>query len=457
MYLIVLLVYLLFIVYIRLSRFRVILLTSVDTNPKKEAVMAKAARSSKLETRTSRQKLSKGVRHWQPVGEGLTLCYRRTADGFGSWAIRIIDGRDRKQTLVKLGSADDNVDADGENVMTFYQAQERGREIAKAPRPKGRPVTVAEIVATYMTWYEEHRKGFAETRNVVDAHILPVFGTRMAGDLSTTEIREWHEQLAATPPKRRSAIGRPPKYGAKPKTSDAKRSRKSTANRILTVLKAILNRAYRDEMVADDSPWRRVKPFENADEPVTRFLTNAEAMRLINVCRADLRQLLKGALFTGARFNELASLAVADVNVDTAAIYLRPSKSGKGRHVPLSAEGLDFFRSAVAGKTGKQRAFTRADGEPWGKNHHVRLLKEACSAALIEPPISFHELRHTYASLLAQAGADLLTISKLLGHADTRVTSRHYAHLCDKTLATAVRTLLPSFGHTMEKKIKSIR
>jgi len=60
-----------------------------------------------------------------------------------------------------------------------------------------------------------------------------------------------------------------------------------------------------------------------------------------------------------------------------------------------------------------------------GKNHHIRVLKEANDKAKIALTIGLHELRHTYTSLLAQAGADLLTISKLLGHADTRVTSRH--------------------------------
>jgi integrase len=67
-----------------------------------------------------------------------------------------------------------------------------------------------------------------------------------------------------------------------------------------------------------------------------------------------------------------------------------------------------------------------------------------------------HQSRHTYASLLAQAGADLLTISKLLGHADTRITSRHYAHLCDKTLANAVNRFLPSFGEAPKGKVSSI-
>lgn len=83
-------------------------------------------------------------------------------------------------------------------------------------------------------------------------------------------------------------------------------------------------------------------------------------------------------------------------------------------------------------------------------------MKEACSHASITPAIGFHELRHTYASLLTQAGADLLTISKLLGHADTRITSRHYAHLCDKTLANTVSRSLPRFGHEKERKIQNI-
>ncbi|HEY6352956.1 MAG TPA: tyrosine-type recombinase/integrase, partial [Burkholderiaceae bacterium] len=72
-------------------------------------------------------------------------------------------------------------------------------------------------------------------------------------------------------------------------------------------------------------------------------------------------------------------------------------------------------------------------------------------------PLRFHELRHSYASALAQAGADLLTISKLLGHADRRVTARHYAHLCDRTPANAVNNLLPIFGDTEASNAAAIR
>ena len=57
----------------------------------------------------------------------------------------------------------------------------------------------------------------------------------------------------------------------------------------------------------------------------------------------------------------------------------------------------------------------------------------------------------------AQAGADLLTISKLLGHADTRITSRQYAHLCDETLANAVNRFLPNFGVSSADNVTSLK
>jgi integrase len=135
------------------------------------------------------------------------------------------------------------------------------------------------------------------------------------------------------------------------------------------------------------------------------------------------------------------------MDLRAARVYIAPGKSGKARHVPLNPEGAVLFRQLLAGKTGDALIFARTDGTAWGKNHHVRPLARACAVAKVRPAVAFHGLRHTYASHLAQAGVDLLTISKLLGHADTRITSKHYAHLADKTLAAAV-TKLPSFETT---------
>ncbi len=421
--------------------------------------MARASRDPRLENRTKRLKLEKGTRYYAPIATGLSLVYRRTGDGYGTWYCRIKD-KVGKDTMTSIGSADDYQDADGTSVLTYVQAQEKCRALAKESKAvaTGKPLTVLEAANHYMAWYREHRRAVRATENVLNTHVLPQWGDVLLMDLKTKDIRRWHEKLAATPARKRSGNGEKQAYRKKAESADEKRSRKSTANRILTVFKAVLNRAFRDELVSDDTAWRRVKPFENADEPVTRFLTAAESTRLINSCPGDFRQLVKAALFTGARYGELSRLKVADVQLDTGMIYISAeAKSGKGRFVPLSNEGLDFFQSAIVGKSGTDYVFTRMDGEPWGYNHQIRQIKAACEQARIEPPIGFHELRHTYASLLAQAGADLLTISKLLGHADSRITSRHYAHLCDKTLANTVRTLLPSFGHQPERKVAGFR
>ena len=91
-----------------------------------------------------------------------------------------------------------------------------------------------------------------------------------------------------------------------------------------------------------------------------------------------------------------------------------------------------------------------------GKNHQQRPMADA-ECGQDRATATVHESRHTDASTLAQAGADLLTISKLLGHADTRITSRHYAHLCDRTLANAVNSLLPEFGTAEPTTVTAIR
>jgi integrase len=423
--------------------------------------MAGARKDSRLGSRTARVALK--ARHqpyWINIGEGVALGYRRGPQG-GSWYVRAYSGKGQYQQA-QIGGADDYLDANGETVLTFYQAQEKARKLAQShDRERGiglsLDLTVAEAADKYLAWYKDHRRAYTETEHSVRVHILPALGATRVDELTSAAIRRWLEQLAAKPARVRSKKqAKQASYRTAPKTADEKRARKSTANRIFNILKAMLNRAYQDGLVTSDSAWRKVKPFAKVDEARIRFLTDAEALMFVNACPADLRQLVRAALLTGARFGELAGLQAKDVNLDTAQVYFSPAKSGRSRHVPLNDEGVTLFKGIIAGKTGDQLLFTKASGEPWGKNHHVRPLLNACNIAKVKPAISFHELRHTYASHLAQAGVDLLTISKLLGHADTRITSKHYAHLADKTLAAAVAKL-PSFGATEPAKVRSIR
>ena len=92
--------------------------------------------------------------------------------------------------------------------------------------------------------------------------------------------------------------------------------------------------------------------------------------------------------------------------------------------------------------------FLREDSQPWDKSHQVRRITKACQQAKIEPVISFHILRHTYGSLLASRGVPLQVIAELLGHSDTRITSRHYAHLMPSFVADTLRANLPTFDNS---------
>ena len=212
------------------------------------------------------------------------------------------------------------------------------------------------------------------------------------------------------------------------------------------MLKAALNHAWRDGIVPSDEAWRRVKPFRGVDAPKVRYLSTEECRRLINACAPGFRQLVQAAVLTGCRYGELCAMRVSDYNPDAGTAHVRDSKGGKSRHIPLTDEGREFFARAAVGRLGGDLLFTRASGGlPWRSSHQQRPLQRACANAKVEPAVSFHVLRHSYGSLLAARGVPLQVIAEVLGHADTRITSRHYAHLLPSYVSDTVRANLPSF------------
>ena len=241
-----------------------------------------------------------------------------------------------------------------------------------------------------------------------------------------------------------------------PTTDDGWRARKASANRVLTVLKAALNLAFRDEKITGDQPWRRVKPFVGVSTARVRYLTVAESKRLLNACDESFRQMVRAALETGARYQELARLRCHDFNSDAGTLAIRQSKSGKPRHVILTSEGAGFFRRACAGRGGDALIFTRDGGGPWGDSNQIKRMKVACARARISPPIGFHGLRHTWASLAVMAGMPLMVVAKQLGHRDTKMVEAFYGHLSQDFIAEAVRAAAPRFGFKPDSKVVPI-
>jgi integrase len=112
----------------------------------------------------------------------------------------------------------------------------------------------------------------------------------------------------------------------------------------------------------------------------------------------------------------------------------------------LTDEGAEFFRDVCAGRAGDAIIFARDDGAVWADSNQKDRMRTACERAKITPPIGFHGLRHTWASLSIMAGAPLLVVAEQLGHRDTQMVQRHYAHLAKSYVADAIRAAAPRFG-----------
>lgn len=334
-----------------------------------------------------------------------------------------------------LGSlADDHAEADGTAVMSFVQAQ----RAVLGTKPKVGGFSVADAIKLYLEYLEGHQKAtYSDSKVRAEALIIPALRDIAVEALTTAQIRGWHSALARS-------------RGRHTKQSDAEtaRRRKVTANRTLIILRAALNLAYREGYVPSDAAWRRVRPFKNVDTARIRYLTIAEAVRLINACDPDFRRLVQAALQTGCRYGELIRLGVADFNPDSGTVHVRQSKGGKSRHVFLSEEGVALFQGWTVGRVGGGRGgliLTR-DGHAWSENGMTAPMLRACKIAGIVPPVGFHQLRHSFASLAIMAGAPLLVIAKTLGHRDTRMVEMHYGHLTESYVADAMRAAVPRFG-----------
>ena len=112
------------------------------------------------------------------------------------------------------------------------------------------PYMFIDAVNDYMRWFRINGKTWRRTKSVVDALILPDFRHMRINELTTQHIRRWMDRLVLTP-----ACKKPSEYSPEDNfvmSEEELRKRKSSVNRYLNILKAILNKAYQDGMVSSD-------------------------------------------------------------------------------------------------------------------------------------------------------------------------------------------------------------
>ena len=410
--------------------------------------MAKRVRDADLENRSSRSKLKvRGKPYYKVIGPGLHVGYRKGKRA-GMWVVRRYAGAS-SYVVETIAQADDYADADGDRVLTYWQAQDEARKMAGAPARSSGPYKVKDAIADYLTELEG-RASYVDTRARLNAYAIPALGDKHVDKLTADALRKWHRELAKAPRRIRTKHG-----AAEHRTQavnlddpEAARRRKVSANRILGLLKAALNYAFTEGKAASDVEWRRVKPFKDVNQSRVSYLTLAQCKRLLNAADPEFRLLARAALETGARYSHLARLRVSDFNSDSGTLHIRPQsrpgKQGKGFHIVLTDEGQEFFQELVKGRSDSDPLLRRE----WKASEQQRPMRAACERAKIDPPVGFHQLRHTWASHAVMAGMPLAVIAKNLGHVDTRMVERHYGHLAPSYVADEVRKHAPRFGKT---------
>jgi integrase len=423
--------------------------------------MARKVKDSTLDSRTARTRLEpRGKPYYRQIDPGLHLGYRRLAGGVGKWVVRLYQG-EQDYTTDTIATADDMSDANGVDVLSFGQAQDKARQMRDARSRLAAgiagPYTVSQALADYFAFLRsegrpEHLVGDTERR--AKALIEPKLGAVEIAALTTKQLRDWRDNLVKTGARTRS--GRGPQRHRPIKDEDALRARRASVNRNWTVLRAALNHAFREGNAPTDREWRKLKPFRGVDGKRAAFLNVADAKRLINACDPDFRLLVQAALLTGGRYGSLTKLRVRDFHERAGTLDLRTRKGGGSERVfsvtLTHDEGVPFFKRVCAGRAPDDLMFLRADGAAWGVNFQTKPMSEACKRAKISD-IGFHQLRHTWASLAVMNGTPLMVVAQNLGHTSTRMVEQHYGHLAPSYVADAIRENAPRFGIKADKKI----
>lgn len=344
--------------------------------------MARRPRASRLENRTSRLKLP--VR-WKPydfttVSPGIALGYRRNQTA-GVWVVRVADGKGGNWTK-RVGLADDFEVADGEHILTWWQATDKARKLARGTDDTGRPQTIAEAVDAYERDLLA-RGGSVANAGRIRKHLTSTLAAKPVGLLTARELAHWRDGLLAG--------------GMKP----------ATAVRLCKAIKAALNlAAKRDHRILNRAAWRdglsglaenfATRNVQRLDDDQVRAFVAAayEIDRAFGLYTETLA-------LTGARNSQVARLTVADLQADngTPRLMMPCSHKGRGRKpakrpVPIPPQLAAKLKS---NRPAEAPLLLRADGTAWQSSQdgdHGRLYRLAAERAGIGGT-TMYALRHS--------------------------------------------------------------
>ena len=309
-----------------------------------------------------------------------------------------------------------------------YEAQDTARKLATQPTVV-KPLTVQDAVNNYLVVLKSKNKHTEyDTCLRLQRHFLPQFADKLVTALTKTMLEKWLSGLVA-----------------QSDDSEVVRKSKDTANRILTMVKAVLNHAMVDTAngLRDDA-WRFVKPFKLVGQPRSIRYTNDDVEKLIaSAPNQATGNLIKAAFLTGTRYGEMITAKVSSINFNTGNWHVR-GKTGS-RSIILQQEAVEFFSELTNGKSGNEYVFTMENGQPWKASDQTRPFKRALEAAGLSTDGSLYAMRHSYISTSIEGGVPLNLIAQNCG-TSVRMIERTYSHLLAEKQRSFIEAGAPSLG-----------
>ena len=286
----------------------------------------------------------------------------------------------------------------------------------------------------YMPYVKSYKRSWGTDLSMIKNHIVTKLGEQYMGSISPPDIAVFVETMRSQD----YAMG--------------------TCNRALVLLRYGFELAIRWKVPG--VPANPVKEIKNLrdDNRIERFLSNEQTIHLLTAVKQSESEMLQYIvlflIYTGARKREALDAKWQDIDWDKKSWRIPKTKSGKVRHIPLSRGALSVLEAlenlCMEGKLGEHlKAYSLADmtqryifanirtGQPYVPFFY------SWNAARVRagmPDLRVHDLRHSFASFLVNAGRSLYEVQELLGHSDIRTTSR-YAHLSRERLIAAVEVV----------------
>lgn len=313
---------------------------------------------------------------------------------------------------------------------TKYQAQEAEKRIrdevfeGKFGQTQSK-VKFAEFAKDeYLTWAASKR-----SINMDRIHVKTLtsfFGSTALADISQITIERFKRQRCSTM-SQRGALLKP-----------------ASVNRELACLSKLLALARDNGFLAKVPKIKMLRE----DNQRTRYLSpdeETQLMKSLETSRKYLIPLVTFALNTGMRLSEITSLTWNRVDFVRGSIFVTNTKSGKARAVPMNEHSRRVLTSL---HSKSERVFTSLP-----KRISLSFTKACEQAGIVD--FSFHCLRHTFATRLADSGVDITTIAALLGHSNIQMSSR-YTHPTDDRNHRAVGLLSAYNQKVSQESVKSI-